>query len=450
MKRIKTFLIMMLVAIMAFTGFASCDVLNNLIGGGPTTTATLEITFDYNYDGAPAAKVVELEKGAKVTLPADPTRDGYAFDGWHTDKACTADADFGRGATANTTYYAAWKQTDITVSFDLNYEGAPALEAQTIAIGSTAAEPAAPTREGFLFQGWYQDAACETAFDFTAELRVETTVYAKWEEVKLDDGEKLVTITFMNNYEGAENPVATTRQQAPNRIFPNNVSAQRAGYYLKGWYNDAECTSPVVIGVSNRITEDITVYARWYKIYTFEAEDIDVSNLEGNGYSGNAGGKNMIQPDIEEGGRGVSNGYYIGYLYKTGATLTFKVNAAEAIDGAVIALRLSAEFGDKTITQDNFTVKVNGNKVSYATINFVGVPDGSDIQDYPFRDYTLNTNVSLVKGENIITLEVSNSERGEGGTMEATAPQVDCLYLYADVDLAWAEGYPVSDNYYRG
>ncbi len=441
MKRIQSFFIMVLVALMAFTCFASCGT------GGPGAATTLSITFDYNYDGAPAATVVTVEKGEKVTLPADPTRDGYAFDGWHTDKACTSDADFGRGATADVTYYAAWNQTDITVSFDLNYEGAPALEAQTIAIGGTATEPAAPTREGFLFQGWYADAAGETAFDFTAELRTETTVYAKWEEIKLDDGEKLVTITFMYNYEGApNNGVATTRQQAPNRIFPNNVSAQREGHYLKGWYNDAECTSPVVIGVSNRLTEDTTVYARWYSIYKFEAEDIDVSELSGNGYSGDANGKSMIQTDDV---KGASNGRFIGYLYKTGATLTFKVNASEAINGAVIALRLSAEFGDKTITQDSFTVKVNGNKVTYASISFVGVPDGSDIQDYPFRDYTLNTNVNLVAGENIITLEVSNSERGEGGTMEATAPQVDCLYLYADVDLAWAEGYP-KDNYYKG
>lgn len=43
-----------------------------------------------------------------VAKPADPTREGYTFAGWYTDKACTEAYDFSVAVTADMTLYAKW------------------------------------------------------------------------------------------------------------------------------------------------------------------------------------------------------------------------------------------------------------------------------------------------------------------------------------------------------
>lgn len=46
--------------------------------------------------------------GSTVAKPADPTRDGYTFAGWYTDKAYTKAYDFSSPVTADMTLYAKW------------------------------------------------------------------------------------------------------------------------------------------------------------------------------------------------------------------------------------------------------------------------------------------------------------------------------------------------------
>ncbi len=66
-----------------------------------------------------------------------------------------------------------------TVSFDANGHGtAPA--AQTVLSGNTATEPSAPTATGWIFGGWYKEAACTNAFDFATAITGDITLYAKW------------------------------------------------------------------------------------------------------------------------------------------------------------------------------------------------------------------------------------------------------------------------------
>lgn len=76
------------------------------------------------------------------------------------------------------------------VSFEVN--GGSAIEAVTTEDG-VVTKPADPTRDGYIFKGWYEDAEFTNPFDFdTEKVDANTTLYAKWEEAK--DDEKVYTI----------------------------------------------------------------------------------------------------------------------------------------------------------------------------------------------------------------------------------------------------------------
>lgn len=48
------------------------------------------------------------------------------------------------------------------------------------------AEPTAPTKDGFKFDGWYTDKELKTAYDFDTKVTKSFTLYAKWTEIEKD------------------------------------------------------------------------------------------------------------------------------------------------------------------------------------------------------------------------------------------------------------------------
>lgn len=68
--------------------------------------------------------------------------------------------------------------TYYTVTFDT--DGGTAIEDQLVRDGQTAEEPAAPTKSGYTFDGWYEEDTFTTAFDFDTPITANTTVYAKF------------------------------------------------------------------------------------------------------------------------------------------------------------------------------------------------------------------------------------------------------------------------------
>lgn len=71
------------------------------------------------------------------------------------------------------------------VKFDA--QGGSATGDQTLASGSTVAKPADPTRDGYTFAGWYTDEACTKAYDFSAAVTADMTLYAKWTKKAADN-----------------------------------------------------------------------------------------------------------------------------------------------------------------------------------------------------------------------------------------------------------------------
>ena len=74
--------------------------------------------------------------------------------------------------------------TPSIVTFDLNGADGNAPASQTVTDTVGLEYPEIPTRSGFLFAGWYDNAGCGgTPYDFTSQIENDITLYAKWVEM---------------------------------------------------------------------------------------------------------------------------------------------------------------------------------------------------------------------------------------------------------------------------
>ena len=175
-------------------------------------------------------------------------------------------------------------------------------------------------------------------------------------------------------------------------------------------------------------------------LYTLEAENTNLEDKYGSGYSGSTTGTGMVIGDDTD-NKTASNGYYVGWLYYPGAYLGFEFEAAEDIDDLAILFRLSAQYNSIDVTGDQVYVGINydEDKGEYEqTFDFPFTVESysemsSDVKD--FVDFLVVDNVSVKKGPNTIELVINNDTKGVGGTMKAAAPLVDCLYLYTNGEL---------------
>ncbi|MDR0523602.1 MAG: leucine-rich repeat protein [Candidatus Methanoplasma sp.] len=98
---------------------------------------------------------VEANDGSLIGEPAEPSREGYEFGGWFTERECATQWAFDRDVvTKNTTLYAKWTQI-FTIEFDYqNADGGDRPAVKTVAMGSQLTLPS-PERSGYAFGGWW-------------------------------------------------------------------------------------------------------------------------------------------------------------------------------------------------------------------------------------------------------------------------------------------------------
>ena len=105
------------------------------------------------------------------------------------------------------------------VKFDA--QGGSATGDQTPASGSTVTKPADPTRDGYTFAGWYTDEACTKAYDFSAAVTADMTLYAKWTKKAADNnGGSGGNGGSGSNGNGGNSGNGTNGQQAGGAVAP--------------------------------------------------------------------------------------------------------------------------------------------------------------------------------------------------------------------------------------
>ena len=338
-----------------------------------------------------------------------------------------------------------------TVTFDLNGGTGTAPESQSVAYGDTAAEPANPSRSGYVFSGWSTSQTGGDVFDFTTPVTGALTLYAQWTSESSG-----VTYTYYNNFDANDTSVYETDTPTPgDRVTPPADPERSGGWHFDGWYDNKECEGEAINFRREYPTVSKQLYAKWTPRYTFEAEYTNLNGKLAQGSSDNGSGPEvLIQSPLDVLGNGdemgMSNGYYVGKLYYTGAFLEFNINASEADDDATIILRLTPDLYDMTFTPDSYQVLVNGTSLDYGEIVLdgaykagekdpvTGADRNPDMNKRPFQNYVLDVDVELVAGVNTIRLVTTNS-RDHGGTFNAETPLVDCIYVASDATLTWID-----------
>ncbi|MEE0951048.1 MAG: InlB B-repeat-containing protein [Paludibacteraceae bacterium] len=133
------------------------------------------------------------------------------------------------------------------VTFNLNGKGTNFT--QEVYENRTITAPANPTTTGFVFDGWYTNQACTSAFDFSTPIAANTTLYAKWVQA--------LTVTFDLNGHGD----SFTQEVVSGAEATKPSTPVSAGYVFVGWYSDQACTNEYVFNTP--VTSAKTIYAKW-------------------------------------------------------------------------------------------------------------------------------------------------------------------------------------------
>lgn len=248
--------------------------------------------------------------------------------------------------------------------------------------------------------------------------------------------------------DGTDGVLAEGAYEIDSRL-KNPGAPEREGYYFAGWYEDQDFSVP--FNDLKKYSGDVNFYAKWLKIYTFEAENTQLTDLDpdeddtcnvvgqklGQGYSGNVAGKGLIGNCACE----ASGNAYVTNLYYNGAFLEFVIESDQAVDDALLFLRLSGEFKTISLDDKTFLVTVNDQPIAYGAIELEGgsLDDLTSLNRRAMTNHGMGT-ISLKAGENVIRLTVNNTEKQFAtGTMDAAAPLIDCIYVYANAELSMTE-----------
>lgn len=150
------------------------------------------------------------------------------------------------------------KKVNYTVAFDVKEGSATA--SQTVVNGKGATKPQDPTRDGYVFVGWYADAAYTAPYFFGAPVSADTVVYARWSQATASGVEFNVALDA--NYEGAE--ALEGVKTFGGQLFDLPVLT-REGYDFGGWWFGTEGGAKLSHKYEDGmvLTGGDTLYALW-------------------------------------------------------------------------------------------------------------------------------------------------------------------------------------------
>ncbi len=161
------------------------------------------VEFDVNFisDGE-IIHTISTTGDETIKMPENPVKEGYTFDGWYWDKDTwqrpfTASSLLNEPLNGDMSVYAKWTPKDLeNESFEVSFNtmGGSYVNGQIVKYNGFVSEPAEPTKNGYIFAGWYKDADMQGKWDFlTDKVTGKTTIYAKWVSANDNEGAEIIS-----------------------------------------------------------------------------------------------------------------------------------------------------------------------------------------------------------------------------------------------------------------
>ena len=321
-----------------------------------------------------------------ITIPENPVKEGYNFDGWYWDKDVwskpfTANSLMDAPISSDMSVYAKFS----AIEYDITYENDDGTHSNPVSytIEDSFALSAAE-KIGYTFVGWYSDAAYTTKVEsVSAGSKGAITLYAKFEINNY-------TISYGNTMDVVNSNV-TSYNVNTDTITLSDLS--KTGYVFEGWYNGEEKVTEIAKGSIG----DITLTAKWSVI----GYEITYHNVDG------ATNSNPATYDVEDQPLALSDASKDGYRFLgwyTDAAFSNKVSEiAIGITGDInlyakwelIEYTATFKDGDTVVETIKFTVE-SESITEPAVPNHVGYTGEWESYTLGTEDITIKAVYSLV------------------------------------------------------
>lgn len=374
-----------------------------VIGETPPDTRKYDITYRDN-DGSILYVDEDILNGQTTHLNSTVTKEGYVLDGWLIDNT-----PYEKGAEIvvdrDIDAYAKWvSETPVTYSVSFNSNGGSFVQAVSGVEGSTVRLNQTPTRNRYVFEGWYLDSDFSGQKVTKVTLTSDITVYAKWTREESGGGgggggaAPQATVTFKTT-DGIE--LETIKRVIGSTIDLSKYTYEKEGYTFEGWYTDKELTNKIT---SIKLSEDTVIYANWTESKKEETEDKN---------------KNSYKPGI------LTNEHYAYIVGREGGLIAPESDITRAEVATIIYRLLDEDERNKAKTAENvFT----------------------DVNECDWFNTAVSTlaSLELVKGRTEDTFAPNACiTRAELATIFARMVEIetDGKKLFSDVEGHWAESY---------
>ena len=215
------------------------------------------IAFDAN--GGIGSVTNEQDYATEIVTP-DVSREGFTFMGWSPEVDATVPA-------SNVTYMAQWKLNEYTVSLFVcdGEDGSPLV----VEYGAKVSDIALPTRDGYVFGGWYDKPEDGKLVDGDTLIVGDMSLYAKWNSI--------YTVVFdANGGEGVmpDQPFVYGEEQSLSNIVFKATDRRFAGWATEKdgivEYDDGEVVSNLT-EIANGV---VTLFAAW-EVWTDDMQVCD-------------------------------------------------------------------------------------------------------------------------------------------------------------------------------